>query len=67
MAYTFPRWTEEEVRKELASLIYRAQDSARRRGEPYVLPLEAKAGETRTQAVRAEPDGSWELVPWDDG
>jgi hypothetical protein len=64
VAYTFPRWTEEDVKRDMAGDLGRALDSARRTGQTFVFPLAAKGGERRVQAIQAEPDGTWALIPW---
>jgi hypothetical protein len=64
VAYTFPRWSVEEVKKEMGGDLTRALELARRRGEVTLFPLAAKGGERRVQAIRAQPDGTWDLVPW---
>jgi hypothetical protein len=57
-----PRWTEEQFAKDMAAELRRAQDAAVRAGEPVLWPVASPVGEGRTQAVLANPDGTWTLV-----
>lgn len=57
-----PRWTEETFAKEMDGELHRALDAARRAGTTVVWPVMSPVGEVRTQAVQAEPDGTWTLI-----
>jgi hypothetical protein len=56
------KWSEEQFAKEMKADLARALDMAARAGETVVWPVASPVGEGRTQAVEAQPDGSWRLV-----
>lgn len=60
--YRLPRWSDDDVKKEMAGDLGRAIDAARRSGRDYTYPLAPKAGHTVLQAILAHPDGTWEVV-----
>lgn len=57
-----PRWTEEQYATENGAELQRALDAAARAGATVVWPVMSPVGEVRTQAIQAEPDGTWVLV-----
>lgn len=56
------KWSEEQFAKEMKSELHRALEAAARAGETVVWPVASPVGEGRTQAVRAQPDGTWALI-----
>jgi hypothetical protein len=56
------KWSEEQFAKEMGGELHRALDAARRAGEPVTWAVASPVGEGRTQAVLANPDGTWTLV-----
>jgi hypothetical protein len=56
------RWTEETLAKENPAEVERALAAALRARTTVTWPVAGPVGEVRTQAIRAEPDGTWTLV-----